>query len=77
MKQLMKVFELMVPGPIVLTYIVVTGVGMLIGSWNDNTDMVLIGVLLMLWIIAILLANMLRVLWQIRDMRTGNDDGEV
>lgn len=71
MKQLMKAFELMVPGVIVLAYIVMTGIGMAAGAWTDNSDMFLIGILAMSWIIAILLANMLRVLWQIRDKMNG------
>ncbi len=71
MKQLMKAFELMVPGVIVLAYIVMTGIGMAAGAWTDNSDMFLIGILAMSWIIAILLANVLRTLWQIRDRMNG------
>lgn len=71
MKQLMKALELAVPGLIVLTYIVMTGIGMAAGAWTDNSDMFLIGILAMSWVVAILLANTLRVLWQIRDRMNG------
>lgn len=67
MKQLMKAFELMVPGVIVLAYIVMTGIGGVVGASTGNANMFLIGILAMLQMIAILLANTLRVLWQIRD----------
>lgn len=71
MKQLMKAFELMVPGVIVLAYIVMTGIGGVVGASTGNANMFLIGILAMLQMIAILLANTLRVLWQIRDKMNG------
>lgn len=71
MKQLMKAFELMVPGVIVLAYIVMTGIGGVVGASTGNANMFLIGILAMLQMIAILLANTLCVLWQIRDKMNG------
>lgn len=66
-----KALELAVPGLLVFGYITATGIGMLAGAWFENSNMFLIGILAMSWIIAILLANVLRTLWQIRDRMNG------
>lgn len=66
-----KALELAVPGLLMFGYITATGIGMLVGAWSDNANMFLIGILMMSWIIAILLANVLRTLWQIRDRMNG------
>lgn len=67
----MKVLELIVPGPMVLVFIVMTGAVMGIGAWSENTNMFFISIITMLHLIAVLLGQVVRVLWQIRDRMNG------